>query len=370
MLQSYSIIYSSVLFDTICTAIFKTKGNLLLREGINLNAQIKAISYYLPEMTLTNNHLAEIFTDWTSDKILDKTGISSRHIVSSNETALDLAIRASNKLFEEHNILPEQIDFILLSTQSPDYILPTTACILQDKLGIPKSAGAIDFNLGCSAYIYGLALCKSLICSGIAKNILFITSETYTKHIHPMDKSTRTIFGDGAAATLVSVSNFDKIGSFVLGTDGSGAENLIIPSGGAKKPRNEDTKKEIYDETGNIRTEEHLYMNGPEIFNFTIREIPKCFNDTLTKNELLIDDIDMFVFHQANKFMLDYLRKKLHIPTEKFYVNLANIGNTVSASIPIALSMAEAEGKINKGDKLMLVGFGVGLSWGATVIQW
>ena len=335
-----------------------------------LNAQIKAISYYLPEGILSNEQLSEIYGDWTPEKISEKTGILRRHISAEGETAFDLAVKACKNLFKEHGIDPSQIDFILLATQSPDYFLPTTACILQDKLGIPKSAGALDFNLGCSAYIYGLALAKSLINSEVAKNILFVTTETYSKYLHPMDKSTRTIFGDGAAATLVSSYETDKIGTFVLGTDGSGAENLIISAGGSRKPKNEVTKSEILGDNGSIYTDENLYMNGPEIFNFTIREIPKCFYEVLNKNMLSVEDIDLFIFHQANKFMLNYLRKKLKIPEEKFYINLAEIGNTVSATIPIAIAMALSEKKIKKGDKIMLVGFGVGLSWGATVIEW
>jgi len=328
--------------------------------------KIDAISYYLPETVLSNKDLAKLFPEWTPEKITEKTGIVERHIANSDETALDLAVKACEKLFIEHSVAPEDIDFLLLATQSPDYLLPTSACILQNKLGIPKSAGAIDFNLGCSAYIYGLAIAKSLISSGIAKKVLLVTSETYTKYLHPMDKSTRTIFGDGAAATLVSENDKDQIGSFVLGTDGSGSEHLIIPVGGARNPK---YNKGLDEEKAND-IQEYLYMNGPEIFNFTIREIPKCVKEVLNKNNMSFDDIDLFVFHQANKFMLDYLRQKLRIPEEKFYINLANLGNTVSATIPIALSMAESEGRIKKGDRLMLVGFGVGLSWGATIIQW
>lgn len=335
-----------------------------------MNAQIKAISYYLPDDLLTNDQLAEIYTDWSSEKILDKTGISTRHISAVGETALDLAVQASKNLFMEHNINPEQIDFILLATQSPDYLLPTSACILQDRLGIPKSSGALDFNLGCSAYIYGLALSKSLVCTGIAKNVLLVTAETYSKYIHPMDKSARTIFGDGAAATLISQSDAENIGLFVLGTDGSGSENLIIPVGGARRQKSTETGMEIHDDNGSIRTDENLYMNGPEIFSFTIKEVPKCFKETLEKNSLSIGDINLFVFHQANKYMLEYLMKKLKAPAEKFYVNLIDIGNTISSSIPIALAMALSEGRIHKGDKIMLMGFGVGLSWGATVIEW
>lgn len=333
-------------------------------------SHIKAITYYLPETILTNKQLAELYSDWTEEKITQKTGISARHIASDNETALDLAVKAVQSMFDEKKTSPGEIDFILLATQSPDYLLPTSACILQAETGIPQSAGALDINLGCSAFIYGLALSKSLIETGLAGNVLLVTTETYSKHIHPMDKSTRTIFGDGAAATLISQCPEEKIGSFVFGTDGSGAENLIIPAGGARMRKTEETKKESMDESGCIRTLENIYMNGPEILNFTINVVPKCVREILMKHDLSMEDIDLFVFHQANKYILDYLRRKLKIPEEKFYINIDGTGNTVSATIPIALSMARAEGRIKSGSKIMLVGFGVGLSWGATIIQW
>jgi 3-oxoacyl-[acyl-carrier-protein] synthase-3 len=244
---------------------------------------------------------------------------------------------------------------------------PITACVIQDKLGIPKSAGALDFNLGCSGYIYGLALAKGLINTRIANNVLLIMSETYTKHIHPFDKSVRTIFGDAAAATLVGAGD-SEILEFDLGTDGSGKDKLIVPAGGAVLPKSEETSKE-YEENGNIRSKDNLYMDGVEIFNFTIKVVPKTIKNNLTENDLTIEDIDLFVLHQANKFILDFLRKKLRIPEDKFYINMEDTGNTVSASIPIALKRAILEGRVNKGDKVMLVGFGVGLSWGSTIIR-
>ena len=332
---------------------------------------IAAISYYLPEKTLTNDDLAALYGDWTAEKIFNKTGICRRHIADDEECTSNLAEKAALNLFNEYGVKPETIDFILLATQSPDYFLPTTACILQDRLRIPRNSGALDFNLGCSAYVYGLALAKSLIDGDMANNVLLITSEIYSKHIHPMDKSTRTIFGDGASATLIKGDqNEGKIGKFIFGTDGSGASHLIIPAGGMKIRSSMETKIEEMDENGAIRSKDNIYMNGPEIFNFTISVVPKAVNDVLAKNELDIEDIDLFVFHQANKYMLDYLRKKIKIPEDKYYINLKDIGNTVSSSIPIALKMALCEGKLKKGDNVMLVGFGVGLSWAATVIKW
>jgi len=329
---------------------------------------IQAIEYYLPEKVLTNEELAKIYPDWPAEKILLKTGIAKRHIASENECASDLAEKAVRGLLKSYNIDPIKIDFILYATQSPDYFLPTTACILQDRLGIPKAAGALDFNLGCSAFVYGLALAKGLILSNIATNVLLITSETYTKYIHPMDKSNRTIFGDGAAATLIS-ENGHSIGDFDLGTDGSGKDYLIVPAGGSRLHQSAETAIETEDD-GSIRTKNNLYMNGPEVFNFTIRVVPQSIQNALQKNRLTFADIDLFVFHQANKFMLDFLRKKLKIPEDKFYVNLEDTGNTVSATIPIALKRAEQEGRLKKGDKVLIAGFGVGLSWGSTVLTW
>ncbi len=332
-----------------------------------MNIGIKAIEYYLPDKLLTNEELAELYSDWSADKIFNKTGIKYRHVADIDETASDLAIRAAKKIFNTGVTKPEEIDFVLLATQTPDYMLPTTACVIQDKLGIPKSAGALDFNLGCSGYIYGLALAKGLINTRIANNVLLIMSETYTKHIHPFDKSVRTIFGDAAAATLVGAGD-SEILEFDLGTDGSGKDKLIVPAGGAVLPKSEETSKE-YEENGNIRSKDNLYMDGVEIFNFTIKVVPKTIKNNLTENDLTIEDIDLFVLHQANKFILDFLRKKLRIPEDKFYINMEDTGNTVSASIPIALKRAILEGRVNKGDKVMLVGFGVGLSWGSTIIR-
>ncbi len=328
------------------------------------------ISFYLPATVLTNTELAKLYPGWTAEKILDKTGIRERHVSAANETAGDLGEQAARKLFAEHLIDPACIDFMLLATQSPDYLLPTTACVLQDRLGIPNTAGALDFNLGCSAFIYGLTLAKGLVATGTATHVLLITTETYTKHIHPMDKSVRTIFGDGAAATLISLSDTERIGRFVLGTDGKGYDKLIIPAGGSRLSSSSETAVECTDESGNTRSPNHLFMDGTEIFNFTISTVPRLVIETLDRNGLSLDDVDLFVFHQANKYMLDFLRKKCKLPVSKFYMNFEDCGNTVSASIPIALARAVQDGSLKQGMKVMLVGFGVGLSWGATVITW
>lgn len=328
------------------------------------------ISYYLPKKCLDNEELAEIYEGWTADKIFKKTGIKSRHISGENEYCSDMAVNAAKQLFKEYDIDKNDIEFIILTTQSPDYALPTTACIVQDKLGLKKSTGALDINLGCSAFVYGLSLAKAMVKSGTVNNVLLIASEMYTKRIHPMDKSVRTIFGDGAAAVLIEKDDICKIGNFDFGTDGSGYDKLIIPASGLKELSYENADVEMTDESRNVRTAKNIYMNGAAIFNFTIDTVPECIDNVLKKNELQKTDIDMFVFHQANKFMLDYLRKILDIPRDKFIIDVETTGNLVSASIPIALKNAELNGKIKKGDKVLIVGFGVGLSWGAVIIDY
>jgi 3-oxoacyl-[acyl-carrier-protein] synthase-3 len=330
---------------------------------------IKSISTYLPSNSLTNEQLNIFFPEWSVDKISSKTGIYQRRIANVDEFSSDMAISAAAKLFVENNIQPTNIDFVILCTQSPDYFLPTTACIIQDKLGIPTSAGAFDFNLGCSGYVYGLAISKGLIASGIAKNILFITSETYSKFIHPADKSNRTIFGDGATATLISKeSGFAEILDFDLGTDGKGAENLIVKRGGMKYPKNEN-KDVLMDEYGNARNENYLYMNGTEIFNFTSLMVPKLVENVLSKNKITLEEVDLHIFHQANKFMLNHLRKKLNIKEDRFFIDIENCGNTVCSTIPIAINRALNSSNINRGDNVLLAGFGVGYSWGGCIIK-
>lgn len=330
-----------------------------------MKAYIKGIAYYLPDTVLTNEELVKQFPEWTVDKISKKVGISERHVTTEDETAGDMAVKAAEKLFAEKGFDRSVIDFVLLCTQSPDYHLPSTSCIIQDKLGLSTRCGAFDFNLGCSGYEYGLAVAKGLVVSGIAKNILLLTAETYTKYIHPQDKGNRTIFGDGATATIVSDSGYAEIGEFCLGTDGSGAEQLIVKSGCARHFQLVNDYQ--IDEEGGIHSSDNLYMNGKAIFDFTSDVVPPMIDETLQKNGLNMEDVDLFVFHQANKYMINYIRKLMGIDKERFYICMENVGNTVSSTIPIALCEAEQEGKL-KGN-IVLAGFGVGLSYGAVIIK-
>lgn len=326
---------------------------------------IKAINYYLPEQILTNDQIAERFPEWSAEKVAMKVGITERHLSASDETATDMAYNAAEKLFAENPVEREQIDFVLLCSQSVDYKLPSSSCLLQNRLDLPKKCGAFDFNLGCSGYEYGLAIAKGLIVGGIAKNILLLTAETYTKYIHPEDKGNQTIFGGAATATLISTDGFAEIGEFVLGTDGSGAKNLIVSTGGLRNP--EKNGKQSIDENGNMKWDDNLFMDGGAVFNFTSDVVPPMVEELLAKESLSQDDVDLWIFHQANKYMINYLRKLMMIDKDKFYIFMEKVGNTVSSTVPIAIAEARKENRLH--GKVLLAGFGVGLSWGATIIK-
>jgi 3-oxoacyl-[acyl-carrier-protein] synthase III len=334
-------------------------------------AYIKDIAVHLPSRVLNNDHLAELYPEWSAEKILEKTGISERRIAGENETSGDLAFAAAKKLFNQGVVAASDIDFTILCTQSPDYILPTTACILQDKLGISRNSGAIDINLGCSGFVYGLSLAKGLIETGAARCVLLLTADTYSKYIHPMDKSVRTLFGDAAAATAVVGKDSEQecIGPFVFGTDGSGAKNLIVEAGLYRMPKSDETSIDREDGSGNIRSLENLYMNGADVMAFSLREVPKALDLLLLKANQSKEDVDFFVLHQANKFMLEALRKKLKISEQKLPILVENCGNTVSSTIPMALYSLIQEGRLKRNQRLVLLGFGVGYSWAGCLLN-
>jgi 3-oxoacyl-[acyl-carrier-protein] synthase-3 len=328
------------------------------------------ISYFLPEKVLTNEELESFYDspEWTSAKIYQKTGIKKRHIALDLLTS-DMAVNAAELLFAEYGIDRSAVDLLILCTPSPDYFLPSTSCVVQDRLGLSKNIGAFDYNLGCSGYIYGLALAKSLITSEIAQKILLITSETYTKYINELDRSTRTIFGDAASATFIDRGDAEKIGAFKFGTDGEGVPNLIVPAGAFAMKRPDGVSQAAADSNGNVRSAENLYMNGSKIFSFTLQAVPAVMREVLKRNKMTLEDIDFVVPHQANRFMLESLRNSMKIPAEKFCIDLEDIGNTVSSSVPIAMKRAVGSSKLRDGMKVLLAGFGVGYSIGATIIE-
>ncbi len=335
-------------------------------------AVITDITTHLPETILSNADLASQNIGWTAEQILEKTGISERRIAASDECSSDLAVKAAEKLFRKGRVKPKEIDFILYCTQSPDYYLPTTACILQDRLGLSRNCGSLDFNLGCSGYVMGLSLSKGLIESSQARCVLLLTGETYSKFIHPLDRSVRTLFGDGASATVVQAdaSGFPGLEQFVFGTDGRGWNNLIVPSGGMRLPRSEVTDREYKDEDGNTRSGNSLYMNGKEIFRFALQVVPQTVKLLLERAHLVKEDIDYVILHQANRYMLDELSKRLQFPQAKVPYEFVDVGNTVSSTIPIVLERMAERQAFRSGHRLLLVAFGVGYSWAGGLVTW
>ena len=334
-----------------------------------MSSKISKISYFLPEKEFSNNDFFELFPDSKDKTNLQKIGIQKRHI-AKEELASDLAVEAAKKLFKEHNISPKEIDFVIFCAQEFDYYTPTTACVIQEKLGIPSHAGAIDYNLGCSGFVYGLSIAKGFIESIDLNNVLLLTSSTLTKTFHEKDKSSRYIFGDGAAATLITKSNTPNgIGEFIFGTDGSGYNKIIVKDGGARNEITKDSLLDKSDEFGNVYNDSCFFMNGTSIFIFAIKRVPKLIEELLRKSNLSLSDIDLFIFHQANRFLIETLQKKIGIPDEKTFIYMETIGNTVSSTIPIALCEAIKSGKATSGQKVLLAAFGVGLSWSATIIE-
>ncbi len=313
-------------------------------------AEIGPIAIHFPQRSETNEDLLAIHPDWNLREIEEKTGIRCRYIAASDETASDLAVAACEKLFAEHPIERESIDFVLLCTQTPDYPLPTTACLLQQRLGLRIGCGALDFNLGCSGFVYGLAIAEGLIQSGAAKRILLVTAETYSKYIDADDRSLRTIFGDAAAATLIEASGQRSLSAFQFGTDGSGGDTLLVSDGGARcadqalKPRNRK------------RWKSRLYMDGPSLMNFTVVAVPKLIDEILELAQLTSADIDLYLLHQATSKMLELMRARLSLDARQLPIRLEHCGNTVSSTLPILINDLRGEGQLRADTNNMLIG--------------
>ncbi len=324
-------------------------------------ASVGPIAIHLPEQVETNEQLAAEFPGWNLKLIHSKTGISRRHIAKPNETATDLGVAACKKLFHEFDINPASIDFLLLCTQTPDYPLPTSACLMQDRLGLPTDCGCLDFNLGCSGFVYGLGMADGLIRTGSVSRVLLVTSETYTKYIHPTDRSLRTIFGDAAAATLVEAADQPSLDAFRYGTDGSGADTLMVNTGGARLP------EDSHQPRSRQRWPSRLYMDGPALIKFTMTAVPVLVHQVLTSANLTAADIDLYLFHQATRKMLEQLRERLEIDEGRLPISLDCCGNTVSSTLPVLIDECRRNGRIQPGKRNMLVGFGVGWSWAGCI---
>lgn len=320
-------------------------------------AAIGPIAVHFPEKAETNEQLRADFPNWDIDLIYEKTGIAVRYIAGPDECASDLGVAAAEKLFAQHDIDPQSIDFLLFCTQTPDYPLPTTACLMQTRLGLRTSAGALDFNLGCSGFVYGLALADGLIRTGSVRRVLLITAETYSKYIHPTDRSLRTIFGDAAAATLIDAADVPTLSAFQYGTDGQGADTLLVTEGGARRPPNAHKPRH------RKRWPSALYMDGPSLINFSVAAVPKLVEDILQAAALSGPDVDLYIVHQATRKLLEQLQQQLGLDDEKLPIRLEDCGNTVSSTIPILIRQLREAQQLQPGVRSMLIGFGVGLSW-------
>ena len=333
--------------------------------------KITAIASQFPERVLTSDALAELFPGWSAPKIIDKTGVRERRIAAVDETALDLGEKAALKLLAETGADPAEIDFVVFCTQTPDHALPGNATLLHRRLGLRPDCGVLDQGLGCSGFVYALAVVEGLIATGAADCVLLVTGDTYSKLIHPMDRSVRTLFGDAAAATLIRrVDDSERaIGPFVFGADGRGAQNLIVPAGGARAPRmaGELEAEPRADAYGNIRGPANLYMNGAEVMAFALKVVPEAVARIMARSRRTIDDYDLVVLHQASALLLDKLQRKLGVSDDRFVRRLELCGNTVSSTIPLALELHLQDGG-RAPRRALLVGFGVGYAWAAAEV--
>ncbi len=325
-------------------------------------AYIKHIMSYFPEAYEDNP---------AEERITQKVGVFRRHIAAEGECASDLCIKAAEDMFEKYNVDKETIDAVIFCTETPDYIMPSTACVIHGRLGLKQNCMAFDFNHGCTGYIYGLALAKSVIETGLATNVLLLAGDTLSKIIHPKDMRTKPLFGDSGSATLVSgtYSRREFLSNFRFGTNGEEFRKIIVHYGGMRMKHVDPAiaHEEIVDQYGNVRTDATLYMDGKAVVQFTQTVVPPMMHDILDSARLNMDDITNFVFHQANKFMLQNVQKACKIPDDGRYFNdCSMIGNTASASIPNAINKMQRD-DIVLGKYGLLMGFGIGLTWGGCI---
>lgn len=335
------------------------------------NSYIEHISSYFPERVITNADLGELFPGFKIQELTRLTGVQNRHLSADDETSVDMGVKAVLQLFDETTTDINEIGYVLFCSAGGDYITPPSACILHDRVGLPANCGALDINQGCTGFLYGLNLADSLIGAGQTRKVLLVTSEAITKTLHEKDKANRAIFGDAGVATLISARKDSSMASdFVFGTDGSKHEHIIIRQGRERFASLSFEEGDFIDAQGNIRNHRNFYMNGTEVFNFSVARAPELVNDLLSRYQVTMDQVDLFVFHQANRIILETIGRKLKIPAEKLVIEMQDTGNTVSSSIPIALQKLEQKGILKRGMTIMLAGFGVGFSWGGTLLKY
>jgi|694.fasta_scaffold01447_15 3-oxoacyl-[acyl-carrier-protein] synthase-3 len=327
-----------------------------------LSFDIHSISTAIPSRSTDLNSFSEIFGTTDIKKIINTTGISSIRVVDENTTASDLCFAAAEHLINKTKISRSEIDALIFVSQTPDYKLPQTSHILQQRLGLGTNTFCLDIPLGCSGYIHGLFQAGLLLNSGCCANVLVLAGDTTSKMINKLDRSLRMVFGDAGSATLVKASKFKSV--FSINSDGAGANQLIIPAGGARCPITKETSITQIAEDQNIRSEEDLFMDGMGIFNFAMSKVPHMFEELIAKANWNKEDIGTVAFHQANKFMVEYLRKRMKLTSAQAPIEVDGYGNTGPATIPLLLSnQGNILKEMEKLDKVVLLGFGVGLSW-------
>jgi len=331
------------------------------------NIGISAMAGAVPKQIIKNRDYTEHFAKEVVKEIVDKTGVEERRFTTASQTSADLCFAAAEQLFLDNEIDKSEIDILLFVSQTPDYRMPATSISLQHRLGLHKSTAAFDISLGCSGFVYGLSVAYAYANMPQVRKVLLLDGETRSKVYHPKDRKTGFIFGDAAVAAVIEKQNTGT-SYFSLNSDGSKSDLIKIDAGGYRNPSNEETTKEkVVDEHGNIRTDEHGYMNGADVFNFVLREIPKNIKQTLSFANTELGDLDFYVFHQANKFMNDYLAKKLKLDIAKVPSSIHKYGNTSSVSIPITI-VDKLKDQLNTPKKILLCGFGVGMSWATAVL--
>ncbi|CAK8723196.1 MAG: 3-oxoacyl-[acyl-carrier-protein] synthase-3 [Candidatus Electronema aureum] len=331
--------------------------------------KISGIASAVPEQIRTIFDDMKVFGEDEVYKISANIGVKSRYIAPPHLCTSDLCFFAAERLLHEASWKKDSVDALIFVSQTPDYRLPATSCILQKRLGLSNECASFDISMGCSGYIYGLWVASSLIVGGNIDRVLLLVGDTSNKLLSPQDRSVALLFGDAGTATLLEKSAHAQPMTFVMGTDGDGANNLIVPSGGFRKIANESTKIRTERENNNIRSDEDLFMNGAEIFSFTLERLSPLIRSVLDESSWTVDDVDFFIFHQANKFILNFLTKKMKLSPHKVPIVLEKFGNTSSASIPLALSSSLHEELCNKELRLIFSGFGVGYSWGAVALN-
>lgn len=321
---------------------------------------ILGIGHYVPEKIVTNFDLEKI-VDTSDEWITERTGIKQRHIAAPGQATSDMSLIAAQRALTDAGVAAEELDLVILATASPDHAFPSTACLVQDRLGA-KNAAAFDLSAGCSGFVYSLGVASQMVKSGLYNKILIIGAETLSSIINWQDRNTCVLFGDGAGAAVVGeVEEGYGILGIDLGADGNGGKYLFQPAGGSRKPASEET----------VANHEHtIHMNGPEVFKFAIQILGKTAKKALAKAGMKPEELDLLVPHQANLRIITSAAKRLKMPMEKVWVNVDKYANTSAASIPIALCEAQSAGALKKGDNVLLAGFGAGLTWASIVLKW